>query len=268
MGGETVEVTFLVRADFIPEQNPTLNSANITYSYTPIEGAIPLTNSVTSNIVAVAVVVEADISVTKTASPTSVNPGNVLTYRIAVSNAGPSSALNVRLTDIIPPQITGAEFSINNGVSFMPWTGSLALGTMTAGETIVILIRGTVSPDAVGSIVNTATVASDTPDPNPNNNTSTVVVVILTPRCQAFVDVIQSIALQEAALALILNAEGEKIQAFVGMEDSTTEDLLELNENTRRLVGSITRLEAVLQDKLKFVSCGLEECGEDDMEQD
>lgn len=259
-GGETAEVIFSVRADFIPAQNPTLNSADITYSYSPVEGGIPLITTVTSNIVAVAVVVEADISVTKTATPTSVQPGNVLTYRITVSNAGPSTAVNVRLTDMIPPQLTGAEFSVNNGVSFMPWTGSLMLGNLAAGEARVILIRGTVDPNATGHIVNTAIVASDTPDPNPNNNTATVVVGILTPRCQAFVDVIQSIAFQEAALANILDAEGAKIQAVVGMEENSAEELLELNENARSLINSVTRLEAVLQDKLKFVSCGLENC--------
>lgn len=265
MGGETATVTFSVRADFIPPQNPTLNSADITYSYTPIEGGIPLTNTVTSNVVAVSVVVEADISVIKTASPTSVNPGGVLTYSLTVLNSGPSTAVNVRLTDMIPPQLTGTEFSTNGGVSFMPWLGSLVIGNMAAGESRIILIRGMVSPNATGNIVNTATVFSDTPDPNPDNNTSTVIVGILTPRCQAFVDVIQSIALQETALARILNAEGEKIQVFVGMEGITAEELLELNENARSLVGSVTRLEAVLQDKLKLVSCGLEECSLDDI---
>lgn len=259
-GGETAEVIFSVRAEFIPPQNPILNRADITYFYTPVEGGIPLLNTVTSNEVAVSVVVEADISVVKTATPTSVNPGSVLTYHITVKNAGPSSAVNVRLTDVIPPQIMGAEFSLNNGVSFMPWPGSISLGTMAAGETIIVLIRGTVRQGTTGNIVNTAVVVSDTPDPNPNNNFSTVIVSTLTPRCQALVDVMQSIALQEAALAAILNAEGQKIQAFTGMEDISAEELFEVNENARSLVNSVTRLEAVLQDKLKFVTDGLEDC--------
>lgn len=266
LGGETAEVIFSVRADFIPTPNPTLNHAEIMYSYSPVEGGIPLQNTVISNEVAVAVVVEADISVMKTASPTSVNPGNILTFRITVTNGGPSTAVNVRLTDMIPPQITGAEFSTNQGANFAPWTGSLVLGTMLAGETRIILIRGTVSPDATGNIVNTAVVASDTPDPNPANNTSTIMVLILTPRCQAFVDVIQSIALQEAALAAILNAEGEKMQTFIGMRGVSAEELFELNENVRRLVGSVTRLEAVLQDKLQLMADGLEDCGAEDLE--
>lgn len=264
-GGETATVTFSVRADAVPPQNPILNSADITYSYTPVEGGIPLTDTVTSNEVAVSVAEGADISVVKTANPTSVNPRGEVTFRIIVANAGPSAAVNVRLTDVVSDLITGQEFSVNGGANFMPWGGSLIIGTMEAGETRVILIRGTVSTDLTTSIVNTAVVASDTPDPNPDNNTSTVVVRLLTPRCQAFVDVIQSIALQEAALARILNAEGQKIQAFAGMEEITAGQLLQLNENARSLVGSVARLESILQDKLKFASCGLAQCGTGDI---
>lgn len=259
LGGETAEVTFLVRADFIPAENPILNSADIRYSYTPVEGGTPLVNEVTSNEVAVFVGIAADISVKKAVSPASVNPGSLVVYRITVANEGPSTAVNVRLTDMLPSQILGAEFSIDGGMDFMPWNGSLALGTMAAGEMRVILIRGTVSPDSSGNIVNTASVVSDTPDPNPGNNTSAAETGILTPRRQALVDVIESIALQEAALARILNAEGEKIQTFVGMEEITPEELLELNENARSLVGSVARLESILQDKLKAVSYGLGE---------
>lgn len=61
-GGQSAVVTFSVRADFVPPQNPILNSADVTYSYTPVEGGIPLTNTVTSNEVPVSVVVDADIS--------------------------------------------------------------------------------------------------------------------------------------------------------------------------------------------------------------
>lgn len=260
-GGMTSTVSFSVRADSIPAVNPTRNSADITYSYSPVEGGIPLRTTVTSNEVLVAVVVEADISVVKMATPQTVTPGETLTYRITVSNAGPSPSVNVRLTDMLPSGFDGAEFSTDEGMTFQPWLGSLELGTFSAGESQVILIRGTVDVNAVGSLVNTAVVTSDTPDPNPDNNKSTVTVKILTPRCQALVDVVQSIALQEAAAARILEAEGEKIQTILGMEEVSAKQLLELNDNVRSLVGSITRWEAVLQDKLTLVSCGLKQCG-------
>ena len=116
----------------------------------------------------------ADISVIKTGSPNPVISGETLTYTIDVSNFGPSLAENVTLSDVIPPEIIGAEFSTDGGVTFNPWAGSLDLGTLLNGETRTILIRGTVAPVAPGFITNTADITSTTPDPNPSNNTSTV----------------------------------------------------------------------------------------------
>ena len=71
-------------------------------------------------------------------------------------------------------------------------------------------------------------------------------------REQAVTDLIQSVALQEAALSHILNAEGEKMQAIIKMEDVTTEELLKLNKSVERMINSITRLEMMLQAKLEL----------------
>ncbi len=120
----------------------------------------------------------ADISVIKAGSPNPVMSGETLSYTIDISNFGPSLAENVTLSDVIPPEITGAEFSTDGGVTFNPWTGSLAIGTLLNGETRTILIRGTVAPVAPGFITNTADVTSTTPDPNPSNNTSTSVIEV------------------------------------------------------------------------------------------
>ncbi|WP_125153521.1 DUF6923 family protein [Clostridium rectalis] len=116
----------------------------------------------------------ADISVVKTASPNPVNQGETLTYTIDVINAGPADAQNVVLDDVIPPEIIGAEFSTDGGITFSPWPGSFDIGTLSNGETRTVLIRGTVSPSAIGIISNTAGVISSTPDPNLDNNMSTV----------------------------------------------------------------------------------------------
>ncbi|HBF5446601.1 TPA: DUF11 domain-containing protein, partial [Clostridioides difficile] len=115
----------------------------------------------------------ADISVVKRSNQTVVVPGDVLDYTIEVRNAGPSTAQNVTLTDNIPASILSPEYSIDNGVIFQPWNGSLSIGTLDAGEIRNIIIRGIVSQTAIGTIINTATVSSTTPDPNPDNNTST-----------------------------------------------------------------------------------------------
>ena len=73
-------------------------------------------------------------------------------------------------------------------------------------------------------------------------------------------DLVGSVALQEAALARILNAEGEKMQAFIGIEGVTTEELFRLNRSVANLVGTITRYESILQAKLQNVSTQMEDC--------
>lgn len=119
------------------------------------------------------VVEQADISVVKLGSPNPVTPGGLLTYTVTVSNAGPGAAVNTTLTDNVPAQLTNVEFSTDNGVTFRPWGGILSLGVLEPGFVLNVLIRGTVSPSASGTITNTAVVNSTTPDPNPDNNTST-----------------------------------------------------------------------------------------------
>ncbi len=176
-GGTTTEVTFQVRVEGIPNPNPAINTATIDYSYTPVEGGIPGTFSEESNPVPIMVEElpgEADIAVVKQSNNQTAVPGQLFTYTIIVSNFGPADAQSVLLTDSIPTNILNPQFSVDDGVTFQPWTGSLNLGTIEAGGVRIVIIRGTVSPTATGVITNTATVSSPTPDPNPGNNTSTL----------------------------------------------------------------------------------------------
>lgn len=79
---------------------------------------------------------------------------------------------------------------------------------------------------------------------------------IITPgegtREQAITDLIESVALQETALSHIINAEGEKMQAIIAMEDVTSDQLLALNKSVEQMIGAITRLEMMLQAKLEL----------------
>ncbi len=135
----------------------------------------------------------ADISVVKTGSPDIVTPGEILTYTIEVSNAGPAESQNVVLDDGIPPEIINPEFSIDGGVTFNPWINPYYIGTLAAGETRTIIIRGIVSPSATGIISNTAAVTSTTPDPNPDNNISTVdTEIVVVPPVEADVSVVKT----------------------------------------------------------------------------
>ena len=83
---------------------------------------------------------------------------------------------------------------------------------------------------------------------------------------QAIADVIESIALMEAAIAHVINAEGEKIQAIVGTGENckvmatSSEELFEANDSVESVIESIITLESILQKKL-VVAC---KCGEED----
>ncbi|MCL2703099.1 MAG: cell surface protein [Defluviitaleaceae bacterium] len=253
-GESTVTIQFSALVTSVPLTNPVLNQADMSYNYTPVEGGIPGESNVSSNIVPLDIGDSADLSVVKTGSPSVVKPGETLTYTITVANAGPTAAENVTLTDAHPIGLSNLEYSIDGGASFQAWTGNINLGMMDAGDSLVVIIQGTVNEDIAGRyIYNIAEVSSTTPDPNYSNNTSSIRTEIFTPRTQAITDIIESVALQETALSHILNAEGEKMQTMLGMNDVTIDQLFELNRSVTRLVGTITRLESVLQAKLNSV---------------
>lgn len=75
------------------------------------------------------------------------------------------------------------------------------------------------------------------------------------PHCGGSYEIMHSIALEEAGLAHILNAEGEKIQKAVAISDNI-EDLICVNESVKRTLTQVTLLEGMLYSKLEaLVSC-------------
>lgn len=62
-----------------------------------------------------------------------------------------------------------------------------------------------------------------------------------------------SVALEEAGIAHILNAEGEKLQKAVA-ESTSIEELLCVNESVKRTITQITLLEGQLYSKLETLS--------------
>lgn len=78
-------------------------------------------------------------------------------------------------------------------------------------------------------------------------------------KCDAAASLLQSIALEEAAIAHILNAEGEKLQKVISM-DCGRKDLIEVNKSVEDMVDKITALEKVLKEKLELVTPILYDC--------
>lgn len=83
-----------------------------------------------------------------------------------------------------------------------------------------------------------------------------VITPSTTTRTQAITDIIESVALQETALSHILNAEGEKIQKMVALEDVTPDVLLATNKSVESMVNAVSKLEMILHSKLSvFDGC-------------
>ncbi|MGN1154965.1 MAG: hypothetical protein ACI4TK_02185 [Agathobacter sp.] len=78
-------------------------------------------------------------------------------------------------------------------------------------------------------------------------------------RCCAASALLQSIALEETAIAHILNAEGEKLQKAIAIS-CDQKDLIEINESVEDMVDKITCLETVLKAKLDLIVPILEDC--------
>lgn len=120
----------------------------------------------------------ADLAITKVADTDTAAPGGLLTYTLTIANLGPATAQDVLLTDQTPGGLSRVEVSLDNGRTWTPWTGAYSLGALPAGQGRTLLLRGSLSSSAQGTLVNTAVVASSTPDPNPNSNTATSLVPV------------------------------------------------------------------------------------------
>lgn len=97
----------------------------------------------------------------------------------------------------------------------------------------------------------TTTASSTTSTTTTTSTTSTSTTTTAVPhRCQAIHDLMESVALQQAALAHILNAEGEKLQKVVSTEDVTVDQILVTNKSVESMVNSISDLEIILKSKL------------------
>lgn len=72
------------------------------------------------------------------------------------------------------------------------------------------------------------------------------------------IDLLESIALEEIALSHIMNAEAEKIQAFVGEcldfpTDPTNKEIIKFNKGVNRLLETVVMKEWLLLKKLENV---------------
>jgi len=102
----------------------------------------------------------ADLTISKSDSPDPSVAGNILTYTVTVSNAGPSDAQNVVVTDTLP---AGVTFISTSGCDEDPnGVPTCTLGTIPNGAFAQYTISVSVDTNTLGVITNSAFVASST----------------------------------------------------------------------------------------------------------
>jgi hypothetical protein len=74
---------------------------------------------------------------------------------------------------------------------------------------------------------------------------------------QAINNLIAAIALQETGLSHILNAEGEKIQKIISMEDVSADQILAVNDSINRVMQNASALENALASNLSIAFTGM-----------
>ena len=126
---------------------------------------------------------QADLSISKSASPDPVNQGNTLVYTLTIANNGPASAASVVVTDPLPTAVTYVSSSATQGTcSQAAGTVTCNIGTMSNGQIVTVTINATATTMSTSSYaVNTASVSSATSDPDNTNNSSTFTSTVAAP---------------------------------------------------------------------------------------
>lgn len=69
-------------------------------------------------------------------------------------------------------------------------------------------------------------------------------------RCKAITELIEAVAEQQEALALILEAEHKKIEKTIELCKTDVDDLVRIDKSVERVIAAVTRMELALQLKL------------------
>jgi large repetitive protein len=106
----------------------------------------------------------ADLDVSKSVQPRQVNVGGELTYRIAVTNRGPSAASSVLVTDTPDPRVAVLSVDPTQGTCSTGVPIRCELGTVAAGATATIAVRARAL--AAGRLRNVVTAIASNSEPD------------------------------------------------------------------------------------------------------
>lgn len=197
VAGQTLRFTSSVTTDIITIRSGTSNGPVVAFGNTPLVFANTFTGTLfahwntpgcggeslcrlTTVQCTSCGIATADLSITKTDFRTTYTPGsNGHVYVVEATNNGPDAVTGALITDIFPPEITSASWTVTypvGGSGPTSGTGNInAAVNLPNGARARFLINVHISPTATGNLINTATVEppSGTIDPNPANNLAT-----------------------------------------------------------------------------------------------
>ncbi len=127
---------------------------------------------------------QADLSVTLTGTPDTLDTGQLVTYTATVANAGPADATGVTLTDAFPSVMTFVSATSTQGTCAQqpdsPHNVVCAIGALAkGGGTVRVVIQARAR--GAGTVTNAAQVSGDQADPAPTNNTAVKTTTVQTP---------------------------------------------------------------------------------------
>jgi len=118
-------------------------------------------------------ILQADLAVSMTDGETTATPGTPVTYTITVAYAGPGVLSELTLVDTLPPALMAPVFTPASG-SYNPGTGAWTGIQLAPGGSTTMTLTGTIDPAAIGTLVNSVTVAPVPAgsDPDASNNSA------------------------------------------------------------------------------------------------
>ena len=237
--GGTVTVTVVSQVDAAFTGDTITNAASVTSAVTdpaPEDNAAAATTTVER---------AADLRVAKTvAGAGPFRPGQLIEFDVTVSNAGPSVATEVVVTDL--PGTEGLTIEGNDNAAACVEDARCEFASLAPGASETVTFRARVAEDFTGgSVSNTASAVSGVPDPNPAAATDTEVVPIAAPQADLVVtksgDPASVVAGGRVTYEILVsNPDGPSTATAVVLTDTLEDGLTAVSATSERGTCTIT----------------------------
>lgn len=173
-GNAAFTITATVAADALGTLTNTATVTNPSGSTDPVQGNNSASDTDT-------VISQSNLRIAKTATPTQPVPGSPFTYKIIVTNDGPSPVTGATVTDNVPAILTNVSWicSASSGSACGQASGTGSINTtvnLASAGVATFTLTATLPADATAPVTNTASVTppSGSTDPDTANNQTSV----------------------------------------------------------------------------------------------